>query len=108
MRRQNRRGILEAIDEQAAEVVGRIIDRTHNLVPALPAEPVRRSVEQRTRNRLVVDRFEHSEATDIGLMERVIPRIVAGHDPADDLAVPPRQEKRRVAMFVKWMFGAIE
>jgi hypothetical protein len=54
VRRQKRRRKLKAIDEQAAEVIGRVINGPHDLVAALSAEPIRRGSKQGIRNFLIV------------------------------------------------------
>ena len=60
--------------------------------------------EQRRRDRAIVDAFEKPKAADVRLMKRIIVRIIARHDSADDFSLPPREEKRRVAMLKKGMF----
>ncbi len=56
---------------------------------------------KRVRDLLIVDRLEHAEASDIRLMERVVARIVARHDPPDDFAARAGQEKRGIAVLGK-------
>ena len=108
MRGKQHRRKLKPIDEQAADVVCRIIDRPHDFVAAQLAEPIGGRVEQRVRDLLIVDRLEHPEAADIRLVERVVLRVVARHDPPDDFAAGPRQKKRGIAVLVKRMLFAIE
>ena len=99
-------GNVEAVDEQSADVICRIIDRSHDLVAAFAAEPIRRRGKQRIGHRLVVNRFEKTEAPNIRLMERVVLRIVARHDSADDFAAGARQKKRGIAVLIKRVFPA--
>src|SRR5438270_6130858 len=99
--------MLEAIDEQAAEIIRRVIDRSHDFVAAEFPEPFRRRVEERVRN-LPIGRFKHSEATDVGTVNRVVFRIVAGGDPADHLASAAREKELSFAVFEKRMLLPIE
>ena len=108
MRGKKRGRKLKPVDEQAAEVIGRIIDRPHDLVPAQLTKPPGRRLEKGIRNLLIVDRLEHPEATDVGLMERVVLWIIARHDPPDDFTATPRQKKGGIAVLVKRMFLPIK
>ena len=79
----------------------------------ISSRPSRRSQSAAASNNafatsLIVDRLEHPEATAIRLVERVVARIVARHDPADDFAARARQKKRGIAMLIKRVFLAIE
>ena len=67
----------------------------------MSTQPIGRRVEQRVRDLLIVDRFEHPEAADIRLVERVVIRIVARHDPPDDFPAGARQKKRGIAVLDK-------
>ena len=60
------------------------------------------------RDLLVVNRLEHAEETDVRLVERVVLRIVAGHNAPNDFATGTREEKCRIPVFVKGMFLSIE
>ena len=51
MRRQDHRRMLEAADQQAADVVRRVIDRAHDLGPAARAQPAGRACEKRRSRR---------------------------------------------------------
>jgi hypothetical protein len=57
---------------------------------------------------LIVDAFEQTKAADTGPVKRIIPRIVAGHDPSDDLAISPRRKQFGVTVKIKRMFLPIE
>src|SRR5438105_1001567 len=108
MRSENCGWMLETLDQQSADVIGRVIDRSHDLAAASRAQPVSRGFKQRRRHVTIVDALEEAEAADVALMERIVIGIVTRHHAANDLAVPPRQKKRGIAMFVKWMPLAVE
>src|SRR5947207_9468085 len=108
MRGKEHRRELEPVDEQAADVIRRIIDRSHDLVPAEPAQPSGRRVKERGRDFLIVDRLEHPETADIGLMQGVVIRIVARQDAPHDFAAAASQEKFSFPMLEKRMLLLIE
>ena len=84
-----------------------VTEELPSLVAAEFPEPFRGRVEERVRD-LRVGRFKHSEATDVGTVNRVIFRIVAGGDPADHFASAAREKELSFAVFEKRMLLAIE
>ena len=106
MRSEEHRRKFEPVDQQAADVIGRVIDRAHDLIPAAGSKPRRRRVEQRRRHRRIVDRFEQTETSDVGSMECVVVRIVARHDSPHDFAAGAREKQRSVAVLVERVFAA--
>ena len=57
---------------------------------------------------VIVDRFEQAKAADVRLVQRIVVRIVTGHDAADDFVVSPRQKQGSVAVPVKRMPFSVE
>src|SRR5207237_4209218 len=55
MRSQNRGSKLKSVDQQAADVVSRIIDRTHDFGATFLAQPTSRSLKKRGRHVRIVD-----------------------------------------------------
>src|SRR3954470_8923787 len=108
MRGQQHRRMLKTVDEQAAEIICRVIDRPHYFVAAERADPIRRGAEEGVCDFLIVDRLKHAEATDVRGVMSVVFRIVARGDAADDFAVAPGQEKLSLAVLEEWMLLAIE
>ena len=108
VRGQEGGGKLKAIDEQAADVVGRVIDRAHDLLAPFGPEPVGCGFEERGRHCGVVHTVEKPEAARVAAMVGVIVWIVARHDPPDDFTVGAGEKKRGRAVFEKGMFLLIE
>src|SRR2546421_127808 len=100
--------MLEPVDQQAAKIIRRGIDRAHNLVTTEVAKPFRRRLEKCVRNFLIVDRLEHSETADVRAVELIILRVVTGGDTTDEFAVTTGDKKFRLAVFEKRMLLAIE
>ena len=103
MRRQDSWWELKTFDEQAADIICRVIDRAHDLVAAPRAQPVGRDLDQRRGDYGIVHALKESEAADVRLMKGVIVWIIARHDSPDDLSVMARQEKRGVPVLKKGM-----
>ncbi len=99
---------VETVDQQAAFVVGRIVDRAHDSSPAAVGKPLDGRVEQRVGDVGVVDRLEHAKAADIVAVLGVVQRIVARKNPADRLIAAPRQELPRGAVSIEGMLARIE
>src|SRR5437588_1735994 len=92
VRGQHSGRMFKAIDQQPANVVRGIIDRPDDLAPASLPYPVRGGIEQGPRNIDIVDRFKQTKAANIRLVKRVIVRIVARHDSADDFVASLSQK----------------
>ena len=65
-----------AFSQQPDEVIGRVVDRPQDLGAPAGRQPRRRGVEQRVRDRAIIAALEHSEATCVGPVLRVVTRIV--------------------------------
>ena len=61
-------------------------------VPPFLRSQLAAAFEERRGYIAIVDALEQTEATDIRLMQRVVVRVVARHDSANDLAVFPSQK----------------
>src|SRR3954447_13613263 len=100
--------MLKSVNQQSANVVRGIVNWSHHFAAAFFTHPIGCSTKERLCHLVIVDAIKQSEATDAGLMERVIIWIVARHDSPNDFAIASRQEQCRLAMLIKWMTLAIE
>ena len=66
----------------------RLVASLHRVI----AKPTGRSVKKRSSYILIFDALEQAETAYIRFVQRIIIRIVAGHDSAGDLAVLSREE----------------
>src|SRR5207244_2715116 len=108
IRGENGRRMFETVDEESANIVGRVIDRTHEFAAAASAHPGCRGVEKRRRNIDIVDRFKQTETADVRLVKRVVIWIVACHDAPYDFAIASGEKKCGIPVFIKRMPLAIE
>ena len=89
---QNGRCELESIDQETAYIVGRVIDRSHHFVAAFFAQPTGCSLEERAGDVAIVDALEEAKTADVCLMQRIVVRIIARHDAANDFTVSPGEK----------------
>ena len=108
VRGQEGGGKFKAFNEQAADIIGRVIDRAHDLVTSPGPKPVGCGFEERGRHYGVVHTVEKPEAAHVAVMIGVIVWIVASHDPPDDFPIGAGEKKRGRAVFEKGMFLLIE
>ena len=111
MRSQDCRRMLKSVDQQRTHVIGRVINRPHDLVAPARTKPARGGLEKRRGHIAIVDRLKESKATEIGLLKFVVARIIAGHDPTDDFSpatAGPGQEQSRIAVLIEWVLAAVE
>src|SRR5205814_3255102 len=108
IRRENGRRMCKAVDDESANIVGGVIDRTHKFAAAASAHPGCRGVEKRRRNIDIVDRFKQTETADVRLVKRDVIGIVACHDAPYDFAIASGEKKCGIPVFIKRMPLAIE
>ena len=99
---------VEPVDQQAAGIVDRIVDRAADVGAAAGAEPAGGGVEQGMGRLPIVDAFEHAEAADVAAVAFVVARIVADQDSAQRLPAAQGDELRGVAVLVERMLAAVE
>ena len=56
----------------------------------------------------IIDALKHAETANIRSVQRIVIRIITGHDAPNDVLVSPGQKKRGIAVSVEWMPLAIE
>ena len=86
------RAELEALDEQAALVVGREVERADHVVAAALAQPGEGGVDQRRGDLGVVLALEEAELPPVVVLDLVEALVDLGGDPADDAAVAAGEE----------------
>jgi hypothetical protein len=104
---QQHRVDLEPVDEEAAVVVERRIDRSAQMAPAARRRPSLRGLEQRAA-RLRVGGLEEAEHAHIVVVRVVVPPIVDGADTADDDAGAPGEKQLDVRMREERVLGRIQ
>src|SRR5436189_2361409 len=83
---------LVAVDEQAALVVGREVERADHPLAAALAVPALGCLEQRIGDLLVVDRLEEPEQAPLVVLDLVQAMVDVRRDPPDDLPVALRKK----------------
>ena len=73
-------------DQQSADIIGRVIDRSHDFIAAFLSQPIGRSLKERGGDVAIVNALEEAKTADIRLMERIVVRIIARHDSPNNLA----------------------
>ena len=99
---------VEAFDQQAAGVVGGIVDRTEDRRPAAVAQPFRGGFDQPLGHFRVVGRFEHAEAARVALVLGVIAGVVAHEDASLGHAVAVGDEFLGGPVQIEGMLAGIE
>ena len=105
MRGQNGWRKLKPINQETADIVGRVVNWTHDHSASFFAKPTRRAFEECEGDVAIVYALKQTETTDIRLMQCIIIRIVARHDSANDLApaTAGREKQRGITVPVERM-----
>ena len=93
--RHDPRRRVEPVDQQAAGVVQRVVDRTHDSRASTGLQPAGCRVQEGAGHLGIVGTFEHPEAADVGRLLLVVAAVVADQDTSH--RPPPRRARNWVA-----------
>src|ERR1700683_3002302 len=99
--RQDDRGMLVTLDQDAALVVGRKVHRTDHPVTTPLTQPALRDVQQRTTDLGIVLALEPPKQTPVIVLELVEVAIHVRADPADRASVTISEEVLRLGVLEK-------
>src|SRR4051812_43649658 len=100
--------MLESVNQEAAEIIRRVVNWPHDFIPAQGTEPFRGRAEERIGNLLIIGRLEQAEAPDVRAMDRVVFRIVACSDPTHDFTGATREKELGLSVLEERVLRPVE